>query len=71
MKIGERGQVTIPRIYRTRFGLSPRTDVEFVEQDGQLVLRKKKHLRHPVKKYVGILKGCGQRSDGLVKAMRG
>ena len=71
MKIGERGQVTIPKKYRNRFGLSPATDVEFVEQAGQLVLKKKKQTGHPIGKYVGVLKGHGQRSDDLVEAMRG
>jgi AbrB family looped-hinge helix DNA binding protein len=71
MKIGERGQVTIPQKYRNRFGLAPATDVEFVEEAGQLVLKKVKKASHPINKYVGVLKGRGQRSDDLVEAMRG
>ena len=71
MKIGERGQVTIPKKYRHRFGLSPSTDVEFVEEAGQLVLKKAKKESHPIGKYVGVLKGKGLRSDDLVEAMRG
>ncbi|MFM2296281.1 MAG: Antidote-toxin recognition MazE, bacterial antitoxin [Verrucomicrobiota bacterium] len=71
MKIGERGQVTIPQKYRHRFGLSPATDVEFVEQSGQLVLQKAKQESHPIRKYVGVLKARGLRSDALVEAMRG
>jgi AbrB family looped-hinge helix DNA binding protein len=71
MKIGERGQVTIPKKYRSRFGLSPATDVEFVEQSGLLVLKKAKKETHPVEKYAGVLKGRGLRSDDLVEAMRG
>jgi AbrB family looped-hinge helix DNA binding protein len=71
MKIGERGQVTIPKKYRHRFGLSPATDVEFVEKEGQLVLKKTKAEAHPIRKYVGVLKGRGLRSDDLVEAMRG
>ena len=71
MKIGERGQVTIPQKYRRRFGLVPATDVEFVEQAGQLVLKKAKQASHPIGKYVGVLKGRGVRSDELVEAMRG
>jgi AbrB family looped-hinge helix DNA binding protein len=71
MKIGERGQVTIPKKYRNRFGLSPMTDVEFIEQAGQLVLKKSKKESHPINKYVGVLKARGLRSDDLVEAMRG
>ena len=71
MKIGERGQVTIPQKYRSRFGLTPATDVEFVEQAGYLVLKKARAEAHPIRKFVGVLKGRGLRSDDLVEAMRG
>jgi AbrB family looped-hinge helix DNA binding protein len=39
MRIGERGQVVIPKALRERFGLYPNTDVEFVEEKGKLVVR--------------------------------
>ncbi len=71
MKIGERGQVTIPKKYRNRFGLSSATEVEFTEQNGQLVLKKAGKKSHPIGKFVGVLKGRGLRSDELVEAMRG
>jgi len=71
MKIGERGQVTIPKKYRSRFGFAPATDVEFVEQSGQLVLKKKKKKSHPISKFIGVLKGRGLRTDDRVEAMRG
>jgi AbrB family looped-hinge helix DNA binding protein len=71
MKIGERGQVTIPIKIRNRFGLSPATDVEFVERHGQLILKKRQKASHPVGKYVGVLKGRGLRTDDLIEAMRG
>ena len=40
MKIGERGQVTIPKDIRERFGLGPETDVEFQVVHGVIVLKK-------------------------------
>jgi AbrB family looped-hinge helix DNA binding protein len=40
MKIGERGQVTIPKEIREEFGLRPDTDVEFRVVKGILQLRK-------------------------------
>ena len=40
MKIGERGQVTIPKEIRERFGLGPQTDVEFQVVNGSIVLKK-------------------------------
>jgi AbrB family looped-hinge helix DNA binding protein len=71
MKIGERGQITVPKKYRNRFGLMPSTDVEFIEQAGQLVLKKAGKKPHAIGKFVGVLKGRGLRSDELVDAMRG
>jgi len=38
MRITERGQVTIPKRIRERFGLTPDTEVEFMERDGHLEL---------------------------------
>lgn len=40
MKIGERGQVTIPKEIRERFGLKPATEVQFKVEKDLLVLRK-------------------------------
>jgi AbrB family looped-hinge helix DNA binding protein len=40
MKIGERGQVTIPKEIRDRFGLGPDVEVVFKVEDGSIVLRK-------------------------------
>jgi AbrB family looped-hinge helix DNA binding protein len=40
MKIGERGQVTIPKNIREQFGLGKDTDVEFAVIDGSIVLKK-------------------------------
>jgi AbrB family looped-hinge helix DNA binding protein len=40
MKIGERGQVTIPKPIRDQFALDPETEVEFRVVQGTIVLRK-------------------------------
>jgi AbrB family looped-hinge helix DNA binding protein len=40
MKMGERGQVTIPKEIRDQFGLGPETDVEFHVLGGSIVLKK-------------------------------
>jgi AbrB family looped-hinge helix DNA binding protein len=40
MKVGERGQVTIPKDIRDRFGIGPETEVEFSVVDDAIVLRK-------------------------------
>lgn len=41
MKLGERGQVTIPKDIRDRFGLSKDSEVEFRVVRGVITLRKK------------------------------
>jgi AbrB family looped-hinge helix DNA binding protein len=40
MKIGERGQVTIPKEIRDKFDLVPATEVEFHVANGTIVLQK-------------------------------
>jgi AbrB family looped-hinge helix DNA binding protein len=40
MKVGERGQVTIPKDIRERFGLGPETEVEFRVVKGSILLKK-------------------------------
>ncbi len=40
MKLGERGQVTIPKDIRDKFGLGPKTELEFEVTDGVIVLKK-------------------------------
>ena len=40
MKVGERGQVTIPKPIRERFGLGPATEVEFQVVNGSIILSK-------------------------------
>jgi AbrB family looped-hinge helix DNA binding protein len=41
MKIGGRGQVTIPKDLREKFGLKPETEVEFQVVNNCILLRKK------------------------------
>lgn len=40
MKITSKGQVTIPKGIRDKFGLLPGTEVEFVAEGGQVMVRK-------------------------------
>ncbi len=41
MKVGQRGQVTIPKNILVRFGLAPETEVEFQILKDAVVLKKK------------------------------
>lgn len=72
MKIGERGQVTIPQHHRRRFGLKPAMAVEFVDLDGKLVLQKA-GARHKsgIRKFYGVLGLKNVRTDDLMKELRG
>ncbi|MDP3209853.1 MAG: AbrB/MazE/SpoVT family DNA-binding domain-containing protein [Rhodoglobus sp.] len=40
MRITSKGQVTIPQSIRERYGLMPETEVEFVEVNGEIVVRR-------------------------------
>lgn len=71
MKIGERGQVTIPKEIRERFGLGPETQVEFRIVRGKIVLRKKSP-KLDLKKWKGRCKGnLGLSVDEFIEAIRG
>jgi len=56
MRITSKGQVTIPKNMRDRFGLQPETEVEFVAEGNALRL---------------VHASCSQRGSKLVKKMRG
>lgn len=60
MKIGERGQVTIPKDIREQFGLSAETEVEFHVVRGSIVLKKS-----PQK--LNLERWKGRCSDSFVK----
>jgi AbrB family looped-hinge helix DNA binding protein len=57
MRVTSKGQVTIPQAIRERLQIAPHSEVEFVEEDGRVVLRK----------VVGDLK----RGGALVERLRG
>jgi AbrB family looped-hinge helix DNA binding protein len=75
MKVGERGQVTVPKDIRERFGLRPATEVEFEVVKGVIVLKKaapKLTLRKWKGSCAGSLKEMGFGSvDEFIEAVRG
>ena len=76
MKIGARGQVTIPKPFRQRWGLTTATEVEFVEKNGELILQKKvsndtEMLRASIKSCVGVLQGRPANIDQFIEEIRG
>ncbi|HCC55955.1 MAG TPA: AbrB family transcriptional regulator [Solibacterales bacterium] len=60
MKIGERGQVTIPKEVREQFGLTPETEVEFHVIGGSLTLKK-------APKKLNLAKWKGRCGDSFAK----
>lgn len=59
MKISERGQITIPKKLRKRFGLNQNVEIEFVPTQHGLLIQKRSQENHPVDKVRGILKNPG------------
>lgn len=57
MRITSKGQVTIPREVRERFGLLPHTEIEFLVEGNTVTIRKSKT--------------SSKRGRGLVERMRG
>ena len=41
VKVSEKGQVTIPKEYREKFGLKPGDEVEFSIEDDSLIVKRK------------------------------
>jgi AbrB family looped-hinge helix DNA binding protein len=72
MKISERGQITLPKKVRDRHGLRPNTEVEIVEVNHQLVLRKKAGSRMNLDAVRGILRGhaMGKTTDEVMRELR-
>lgn len=57
MRISERGQITIPKPLRDRFGMNHNVEVEITPTDEGLLIRKRKAAEHPVDRVSGILDG--------------
>jgi AbrB family looped-hinge helix DNA binding protein len=70
-----KGQVTIPRRIREKLGLEPGDQVEFVEEKGDVRVKKRVDLaavRAALEEYRGYFRGlAGTDSDELVEEMRG
>ncbi len=70
MRISERGQITIPKKLRDRFGMNHNVEVELVPTDGGLLIRKRTVAGHPVERVYGIL-GTGGNTDDYLEEIRG
>lgn len=70
MKIGERGQITIPKKLREKYGLFPNIEVEFVSEETGIRIQKKTSHTSPVKEVYGILKKM-EKTDDYIEEIRG
>ena len=75
MKISERGQITIPKHLRERFGMNHNVEVEISPTEQGLLIRKRTAALHPVDRVAGILDrdalGDGVSVDDYIEEIRG
>jgi len=71
MKMTERGQITLPKNLRERYGITPATEIEFLEADGAIMIVKKAQVS-PLARFKGIAKpdGMPARTDEFLKLIR-
>jgi AbrB family looped-hinge helix DNA binding protein len=60
MHINEKGQVTIPKVIREKFGFLPNTEVDFKEDGQKLVLVKKENT---TKRGTSVIKALRNKGD--------
>ena len=53
MKVTSKGQVTIPQALRRKYRIDSNAEVDFLEEDGRIVVRVKKRSESPFRKVVG------------------
>ena len=70
MRISERGQITIPKCLRERFGLNHNVEVELTPTEGGLLIQKRTVARHPVESVFAILSDGGS-TDDYIEEIRG
>ena len=51
MRVTTKGQVTIPQHIREKLGITPATEVDFVEEAGRIVLLKRKGAKATTRKF--------------------
>ena len=75
MRISERGQITIPKPLRERFGMHHNVEVEVTPTEKGLLIRKRTTVDHPIDRVYGILGkdalGVGVSVDDYIEEIRG
>jgi AbrB family looped-hinge helix DNA binding protein len=70
MRVTERGQVTIPKDIRERFGFAPGTEVEFIVREGVVLLVHRGGSRKAAAQRLYGRKSFGATTDELMKLLR-
>lgn len=70
MRVSERGQITIPKGLRERFGLNHNVEVEITPTEGGLLIHKRTAARHPVERVYAIL-SRGEGTNDYIEEIRG
>ena len=70
MRVSERGQITIPKKLRERFGLNHNVEVELTPTEGGLLIHKRTAAPHPVERVYAIL-DSGEDTDAYIEEIRG
>lgn len=70
MKISDRGQITIQKYFRRRFGLNENVEIEFVPTEEGLLTQKRTPKMHPVDAVFGILNRPSS-TDQYLEEVRG
>ena len=70
MKISERGQITIPKRLRDRFGMHRDVEVVITPTEKGLLIQKRTTTQHPVERVYGML-GSDGNTDEYIEEIRG
>jgi AbrB family looped-hinge helix DNA binding protein len=54
MRVTTKGQVTIPQHIREKLGITPATEIDFVEEEGRIFLVKRKAGKAAVRKFAKL-----------------
>lgn len=54
MRVTIKGQVTIPQHIREKLGITPATEIDFVEEEGRFFLVKRKNSKANIRKFTQL-----------------
>ena len=70
MRISERGQITIPKQLRDRFGMNHNVEVVITPTDDGLLIQKRKSAKHPVDRVYAVIDNA-LNTDDYIDQIRG